>query len=500
MRNIEPPLADEHKLIAGRRQQLKDLRQRGQAYPNDFRRNTVANDLHQAYGDSDKQTLESQGINASIAGRMMTRRIMGKAAFAHLKDMSGDIQIYVRHDDLPDGMYAEFKQWDLGDIIGVEGQLMKTNQGELSVHCHHIRLLVKSLRPLPEKFHGLVDQETKYRQRYVDLMVNDHTRQTFILRSNIIDFIRAYLKKDNFIEVETPMMQVIPGGASARPFITHHNTLDIDLFLRIAPELYLKRLVVGGMEKVFEINRSFRNEGLSPKHNPEFTMIEFYQAYSNYQDMMDIIEDLLRKLLIDLTGKTKITYQKTEYDLGQTFTKMTVKEAIVKLNTEINAEDLDSLETVHRIAEKLHISLQNGDGLGKILTEIFEKTVEHQLLEPTFITAYPTEVSPLARMNDDDPFITDRFEFFIAGKEIANGFSELNDPDDQATRFQQQLAKKESGDPEAMYFDEDYITALEYGMPPTAGAGIGIDRLVMFLTDSPTIRDVILFPQMRPRC
>jgi lysyl-tRNA synthetase class 2 len=490
---------DENKLIVQRRERLDALRENGQAYPNDFRRDSLADDLHKIHGGSDKETLESVGIRVSVAGRMMTRRVMGKASFAHIQDMSGKIQLYVRRDDLPEGLYAEFKRWDLGDIIGVEGQLMKTNKGELSVHVDNIRILTKSLRPLPEKFHCLTDQEIKYRQRYVDLIINEDTRKTFAIRSSVVDFIRSYLKSDGFIEVETPMMHVIPGGAAARPFVTHHNTLDIDLFLRIAPELYLKRLVVGGIERVFEINRSFRNEGLSPRHNPEFTMLEFYQAYADYEDLMNLTEDLMRKLVIEITGGTTITFQENEYDLDQPFTRMTVKESILQFNPDISVADLESLESANAIAEKVGVHLEDSYGLGKVQVEIFEKTVESRLRAPTFITAFPTEVSPLARMNDDDPFVTDRFEFFIGGREIANGFSELNDPDDQAERFRKQVEDKEAGDAEAMHYDEDYITALEYGMPPTAGEGIGIDRLVMFLTDSPSIKDVILFPHMRPQ-
>ncbi|MEE9575326.1 MAG: lysine--tRNA ligase [Gammaproteobacteria bacterium] len=499
MSNAEDNKPDEHKLIIQRRKQLEALRESGLAYPNDFRRDSLADELHHAHAESDKETLESVGIRVNVAGRMMTRRVMGKASFAHIQDMSGQIQLYVRRDDLPEGLYADFKQWDLGDIIGAEGQLMKTNKGELSVHVDNIRLLTKSLRPLPEKFHGLTDQETKYRQRYVDLIINEDTRKTFAIRSNVVDFIRNYLKGDGFIEVETPMMHVIPGGAAARPFTTHHNTLDMGLYLRIAPELYLKRLVVGGIEKVFEINRSFRNEGLSPRHNPEFTMLEFYQAYADYEDLMNLTEDLMRKLVIEVTGGTTITYQEDEYDLAQPFVRMTVKESILQFNPDISAIDLESLESASAIAEKMGIHLEESYGLGKVQIEIFEKTVESQLITPTFITAFPTEVSPLARRSDDDPFVTDRFEFFIGGREIANGFSELNDPEDQAERFRKQVEDKEAGDVEAMHFDEDYITALEYGMPPTAGEGIGIDRLVMFLTDSPTIRDVILFPHMRPQ-
>ncbi len=499
MSDIEENKADENRLIIQRRERLDVLREKCRAYPNDFRRDSLAGELHKAYAKSDKEILESSGLRVNVAGRMMTRRVMGKAAFAHLQDMSGQIQLYVRRDDLPEGFYAEFKQWDIGDIIGAEGRLMKTNKGELSIHVDNIRLLTKSLRPLPEKFHGLSDQETRYRQRYVDLIMNEDTRRVFSIRSKVIDCIRDYLKNDGFIEVETPMMHVIPGGAAAKPFTTYHDALDMELFLRIAPELYLKQLIVGGIEKVFEINRSFRNEGLSPRHNPEFTMLEFYQAYADFEDMMNLTEDLLRKLVAGITGGTTITYQENEYDMRQVFARMTVKESILRYNPGIGAADLESLESASAIAERMCVNLENGYGLGKVQMEIFEKTVESRLTAPTFITAYPTEVSPLAKMNDDDPFVTDRFEFFIGGREIANGFSELNDPDDQANRFRKQVADKAAGDVEAMYFDENYITALEYGMPPTAGEGIGIDRLVMFLTDSPTIRDVILFPQMRPQ-
>lgn len=490
---------DENKLIANRRKQLEALRKNGQAYPNKFRRDALAGDLHKSYAGFDKESLESAQIRVHIAGRMMTRRVMGKVTFAHIQDMSGKIQIYVKRDALPEGFYTHFKQWDIGDIMGAEGLLMRTNKGELSVHVDNIHLLSKSLRPLPEKFHGLTNQESKYRQRYVDLIMSEDTRKTFAIRTRVIDFIRNYLKDNNFTEVETPMMHTIPGGATARPFSTHHNTLDMALFLRIAPELYLKRLVVGGMERVFEINRSFRNEGLSSRHNPEFTMLEFYQAYADHEDLMNLTEDLLRKLVMEITNETTITYQKMEYDLSQNFTRMTVKESILHFNPDINTADLESLELARGIAERLGIHLKDNYGLGKVQIEIFENTVESRLMAPTFIIAYPTEVSPLARMNDDDPFVTDRFEFFIGGREIANGFSELNDPDDQVARFKKQLEDKAAGNTEAMYFDEDYITALEYGMPPTAGEGIGIDRLVMFLTNSPTIRDVILFPHLRPR-
>ena len=491
---------NENDLIAQRRQDLKELRKTGNAYTNQFKRDSLALDLHAQHENKSKEELEGESIKVTVAGRMMSRRIMGKASFAHIQDMSGKIQLYVRHDDLADGVYNDgFKKWDIGDIIGATGTIMKTNKGELSIHVDSIELLTKSLQPLPEKFHGLTDQEIRYRQRYVDLIMNEETRNTFKIRSRVIEFLRSYLKNENYIEVETPMMHVIPGGATARPFTTHHNSLDMELFLRIAPELYLKRLVVGGFEKVFEINRSFRNEGLSPRHNPEFTMLEFYQAYSDYEDLMDLTEDMMRKLTSNLFDSNQVSYQDETYDLEKPFERMTVFESILKHNKAINDSDLQSLEKIRNVAEKLEIPLEENFGLGKIQIEIFEKTVESKLLSPTFITQFPTEVSPLARKNSDDPFVTDRFEFFIAGREIANGFSELNDPEDQAERFNKQVEEKKAGDAEAMHFDDDYIKALEYGMPPTAGEGIGIDRLVMFLTDSPSIRDVILFPHMRQK-
>ena len=490
----------ENDLIAQRRQQLSTLREKGNAFPNDFRRDTLAARLIEAYGDKSKEELEAANIEVRIAGRMMTRRIMGKASFAHLQDMSAKIQIYVRRDDLAEGVYNEqFKKWDIGDIVGVTGVMMLTNKGELSVRVNEIRLLTKSLRPLPEKFHGLTDQETRYRQRYLDLITNEESRKVFKIRSAVVEFIRRFLIDRDYMEVETPMMHMIPGGATARPFITHHNSLDTDLYLRIAPELYLKRLVVGGIERVFEINRSFRNEGVSPRHNPEFTMLEFYQAYADYEDLMDLTELLLRDLVKEISGSHKITYQGEDYDLSESFVRMTVKESILQHNSELVSDDLESDGRLREILSGMGVALEESYGLGKLQIELFEKTVESNLKEPTFITAYPTEVSPLARKNNDDPFITDRFEFFVGGREIANGFSELNDPEDQAERFQQQVEEKEAGDQEAMHYDEDYLTALEYGMPPTAGEGIGIDRLVMFLSDSATIRDVILFPHMRSK-
>jgi len=491
---------DENKLIAERRQKLAGIREAGgTAFPNDFRRNVMAGELQAEYGEKEKEELAELNIRVSVAGRMMLKRVMGKASFATVQDMSGRIQFYVARDDLPEGVYNEqFKKWDVGDIIGGEGVLMKTNKGELSVKLDSIRLLTKSLRPLPEKFKGVTDQETRYRQRYLDLIMNEESRDTFIMRSKIVGHIREFLTAKNFLEVETPMMQVIPGGATARPFTTYHNALDMDLFLRIAPELYLKRLVVGGFERVFEINRNFRNEGLSTRHNPEFTMIEFYEAYADYRDLMDITEEMLRSIAENVVGKTNIDYQGDVYDFAKPFERMTVKESILHFNSDITLEELDDDTKARAIAERLAIPLKDGYGLGKVQIEIFEKTVEHRLMNPTFITAYPTEVSPLARRNDDDPFVTDRFEFFVGGREIANGFSELNDAEDQAERFKAQVEEKEAGDDEAMFFDEDYITALEHGMPPTAGEGIGIDRLVMLFTDAPSIRDVLLFPHMRP--
>jgi lysyl-tRNA synthetase class 2 len=490
---------NENDLIARRRTQLDELRQKGVAFPNDFRRDALAVALHTAYGNKDNAALETEQVRVRVAGRMMSRRVMGKASFVHLQDMSGRIQLYIKRDNLADGAYAQFKSWDIGDIVGAAGTLFKTKTGELSVQVDSLQLLTKSLRPLPEKFHGLTDQETRYRQRYLDLIANEESRRTFAVRAEVINFIRSYLQQSGFVEVETPMMHVIPGGAAARPFITFHNSLDMDLYLRIAPELYLKRLLVGGMERVFEINRSFRNEGLSPRHNPEFTMLEFYQAFADYHDLMDLTEDLMHKLVCHINGDACIEYQGEKYDLGGAFPRMSLLEAILHYNRNFTAADLGSLESIRKLAEALEIPVESGFGVGKLQLEIFEKTVESRLTGPVFITAFPTEVSPLARMNDNDPFVTDRFEFFLGGREIANGFSELNDPEDQAERFRLQVKNKESGDEEAMHFDADYITALEYGMPPAAGEGIGIDRLVMFLTDSSTIRDVILFPHMRSK-
>ena len=488
---------DENKLIAQRRQKLALMREAGVAFPNDFRRDALAAEIAAEYGDKDAEWFGNNTVRVKVAGRMMGKRVMGKASFAHIQDMSGRLQLFVQRDALPEGVYPAFKSWDMGDIICAEGALFVTKTGELSVKVDSIRILTKALRPLPEKFHGLTDQEIRYRQRYLDLIMNDDSRDTFIVRSRIIQFIREFLNKRSFLEVETPMMQSIPGGATARPFTTHHNALDMQLYLRIAPELYLKRLVVGGYEKVYEINRSFRNEGLSTRHNPEFTMLEFYEAYADYNDLMDITEVLLREMTEFILGGTSVAYQGAQFDFGKKFTRMSVKESILLFNPDLVAADLDDLAAARMVAEKLDIPIKDSYGLGKIQIEIFEKTVEHRLMDPTFITAYPTEVSPLARRNDEDPFVTDRFEFFVGGREIANGFSELNDPEDQAERFRKQVEDKEAGDIEAMHYDADYVCALEHGMPPTAGEGIGIDRLVMLFTDSASIRDVLLFPHMR---
>lgn len=489
---------DENRLIAQRREKLAELREQGNAFPNDFRRNVMNAELTAEYENTTAEALKDNPRRVKIAGRMMTKRVMGKASFANIRDMSGDMQLYVKRDDLPEGVYAQFKRWDLGDIIAAEGVMFRTQKGELSVLVDNIQLLTKSLRPLPEKFHGLSDQETRYRQRYVDLIMNEASRDVFRLRTRVIDGVRRFLMSKDYLEVETPMMQAIPGGATARPFTTYHNALDMDLFLRIAPELYLKRLIVGGFERVFEINRNFRNEGLSTRHNPEFTMVEFYQAYADYNDLMDLTEDMLRTVTQDVLGTSQVHYQGLDIDFGKPFTRMTVKESILHFNPGIAPEQLETLEAAREIAVGLDIPIKASYGLGKVQIEIFEKTVEHRLMDPTFITAYPTEVSPLARRSDNDPFVTDRFEFFVGGREIANGFSELNDAEDQAERFQAQVEEKDAGDDEAMHYDADYIRALEYGMPPTAGEGIGIDRLVMLLTDSPSIRDVLLFPHMRP--
>ncbi len=489
---------DDNKLIAERKSKLDKLREAGNPFVNDFKPENLAQNILNDYDQFSKEELEEKSVKVSIAGRMMLKRVMGKASFATLQDSSGKIQIFVTRDELPEGFYNEqFKKWDIGDILATTGTLFKTNVGELSVRVDSIKLLTKSLRPLPEKFHGLSDQEVRYRQRYVDLITNEQTRATFKRRSAIVSYIRNFFNDADFIEVETPMLQTIPGGATAKPFETHHNALDMQMFLRIAPELYLKRLVVGGMDRVFEINRNFRNEGLSTRHNPEFTMIEFYQAYATYHDIMDLTEKLFRGIAVDVCGSTTIHYQGDDFDFSKAFNRISVFDSILQYNPSFTADDLNE-DNAKATAEKLGIEVKDNWGLGKIQIEIFEKIVEEKLMQPTFITEYPTEVSPLARRNDDNPFITDRFELFIGGREIANGFSELNDAQDQAERFKAQVAEKDAGDDEAMHYDSDYIRALEYGMPPTAGEGIGIDRLVMLFTDSPSIRDVLLFPHMRP--
>jgi lysyl-tRNA synthetase class 2 len=494
---------DENRLIAERREKLASIRKLGVAFPNAVTREHKASDLQAEFGEKTKAELEELGHQVSVAGRVMAKR----GPFMVLQDVSGQIQLYASK-DAQKVLKESTGLWDLGDIVNVSGILHKSGKGDLYVNLDEFQLLTKSLRPLPDKYHGLADQELRYRQRYVDLIVNSDVRDTFKIRSQVISFIRSYLDANEFLEVETPMLQTIPGGATARPFITHHNALDMDMYLRIAPELYLKRLVVGGFERVYEINRNFRNEGLSTRHNPEFTMLEFYQAYADYNDLMNLTEDMLRQIALQVLGSTDVvnTVKNSEgevieekiYDFAKPFTRISIFDSILHYNDDITADELADEQGARKIAEHLHIPLKDYYGLGKVQIEIFEKTVEHRLDNPTFITQYPTEVSPLARRSDSNPFVTDRFEFFVGGREIANGFSELNDAEDQAERFKQQVAEKDSGDDEAMHFDADYIRALEYGLPPTAGEGIGIDRLVMLLTDSPSIRDVLLFPHMRP--
>ena len=491
-------MSEENKLIAERREKLAAIRASGNAYPNDFRRTHLASDIHAQHADKDKETLQGETIEVAVVGRMMSRRLFGKAGFVVLKDDSASIQCYVQRDALPEGVYADFKGWDVGDIVAVTGTLFRTKTDELTVQANNIRMLSKCLRPLPEKFHGLSDQETRYRQRYVDLFMNDDSAQVFRLRSRIIAHIREFMHQKDFLEVETPMMHVIPGGATAKPFVTHHNALDIDLYLRVAPELFLKRLTVGGFEKVFEINRNFRNEGVSTKHNPEFTMLEFYWAYADYHELMDLTEALFRSLAQDVVGAEQFEYQGHTIDFGQAFKRQSMSSLVAEYNDGLTQDQANDLQQLQAYCDAHEISYDSKWSWGYLLAELFEQTVEEHLIQPTFVTQYPIEISPLSRRNDDNPEITDRFELFIAGNEIANGFSELNDPEDQADRFRQQVANLEAGDEEAMHFDADYIRALEYGMPPTAGEGIGIDRLVMLLTDSASIRDVLLFPYMKP--
>lgn len=492
--NTAPAPEDENKLIAERRGKLDALRDQGNPFPNDFRRTATAGQLQQDFAEEEKAALEERNEEFAVAGRLIRNR----GAFLLIQDGEGQIQLYVDRKGLSEETLASIKSWDLGDIVAARGPLHRSGKGDLYINMREARLLTKALRPLPDKYHGLADQELRYRQRYVDLIVNERSREVFRIRSRVISYIRKFMDGRDFMEVETPMMQPIPGGAAAKPFVTHHNALDLTMYLRIAPELYLKRLTVGGFERVYEINRNFRNEGLSTRHNPEFTMLEYYWAYADYQDAMDLTESMLRGLTEEVLGSQQVSYQGQVFDFSKPFARMTVIEAILAYNPSLTLADICEHEVAKGVAEGLGIEVHKAWGLGKIQIEIFEKTAEHRLEQPTFITAYPTEVSPLARRNDDDPFVTDRFEFFVAGRELANGFSELNDAEDQAQRFKEQVAQKDAGDEEAMHFDADYVRALEYGMPPTAGEGIGIDRLVMLLTDSPSIRDVLLFPHMRP--
>jgi lysyl-tRNA synthetase, class II len=489
--------SDDNHLIAERRAKLAKLRERGNAFPNDFRRNALAGDLSTAYGEKGAELLEAEAIRVSVAGRMRAKRVMGKASFAKLEDSSGAIQVFLQQQALG-AAYDDFKSWDVGDVIGAEGRLFRTKTGELSVRADRLVLLTKSLRPLPDKWHGIADTELRYRRRYVDLIMNEDSRRVFETRSRIVRYLRAFLDARGFLEVETPMLHPIPGGAAARPFKTHHNALDVDMYLRIAPELYLKRLTVGGFERVYEINRNFRNEGVSAQHNPEFTMLELYQAYADFTDLMEMIETLFQGLADTLLGTRKLRYQGREIDLSKSFARMSVEEIILANNPQLDPMSLRDTTYLRRVCDDMKIPYKAGDGPGKLQIEIFEKTAEHTLVQPTFAYAYPAEVSPLSRCNDLDPFITDRWEFFIGGRELANGFSELNDPEDQAQRFKDQLERKAAGDEEAMYYDADYVRALEYGMPPAAGLGLGVDRMVMLFTNAPSIRDVLLFPHMRP--
>lgn len=491
---------DENELVALRRDKLDRLRAEGVAYPNDFRRSHLAEELQALYGASSKEQLEAQAQQeVRVAGRVVLRRVMGKASFVTLQDMSGRIQLYMRQGDLGEAAYEKFKSWDMGDLVGASGTMMKTDKGELTVKATALQLLAKSLRPLPEKHLGLTDKETRYRQRYLDLIMNESSRLLFTRRSQLVDGVRRFLIDRDFMEVETPMMQSLPGGALASPFVTHYKALGIDMYLRVAPELNLKRLVVGGFERVFEINRNFRNEGLSSKHSPEFTMLEFYWAYADYHDLMDLTEQLIRELALALLDSTEITYNGTAIDLAKPFARMTMEESILAYASHVKQSDFQDEKKLRALAKKAGVEVQPSWGKGKLIMELFEALVEDKITQPLFVTCHPTEVSPLARRNDDNPEVADRFELFIMGKEIANGFSELNDPEDQAQRFNDQMAAKEAGDEEALHYDEDYVTALEYGMPPTAGEGLGIDRLVMLFTDSPSIRDVVLFPHTRPK-
>lgn len=495
---INNTVQDENHIIAERRAKLAEWRASGKAYPNDFSRENTAGKIAEVYAAKSGEELEAAPVEVKVAGRIMLKRVMGKASFITISDLSGRIQLYIARDKVGEETYTAFKRWDIGDIIGAVGTLFRTKTEELTVQCSDIRLLSKSLRPLPEKFHGLTDQEQKYRMRYLDLIMNEQSRFTFAARSRIVQSIRNYMTGHGFLEVETPMMHPIPGGASARPFKTHHNALDMELFLRIAPELYLKKLVVGGFEKVFEMNRNFRNEGMSPRHNPEFTMMEFYEAYSEYRKLMDFTEGLLRHAAREALGTEVFEYQGRTLDLSRPFDRLTMVDAIRKYHTQYTLDQLNDAEWLKQKLAAMKAEVKNGMGLGTLQLLMFEETTEADLWDPTFIIDYPAEISPLARCSDANPAITERFELFIVGREIANAFSELNDPEDQAARFLEQAKAKDAGDEEAMFYDADYIRALEYGLPPTGGCGIGIDRLVMLLTDSANIRDVILFPQMRP--
>ena len=488
---------DENHLIAERRAKLAKLRERGIAFPNDFRRDALAADILTAYGEKSTEALDEAVVRVRVAGRMRAKRVMGKASFARLEDSSGAIQVFLQLQTLGE-VYDDFKGWDVGDVIGAEGSLFRTKTGELSVRADRLVLLTKSLRPLPDKWHGIADTELRYRRRYVDLIMNEDSRRVFETRSAIVRYLRAFLDARGFLEVETPMLHPIPGGAAARPFKTHHNALDVRMYLRIAPELYLKRLTVGGFERVYEINRNFRNEGVSTQHNPEFTMLELYQAYADFKDLMEMIETLFQGLADTLLGSRKLIYQGTEIDLSQPFARRSIEDIVLANNPDLDPMSLRDTSYLRRVCDQMKIPYKAGDGPGKLQMEIFERTGEHTLIQPTFAYAYPAEVSPLSRRNDADPFITDRWEFFVGGRELANGFSELNDAQDQAQRFKEQVERKDAGDEEAMYYDADYVRALEYGMPPTAGLGLGVDRLVMLYTNAPSIRDVLLFPHMRP--